>query len=148
LQQRVTLSARVEIWRRTALMVKDHPLTGVGLGNYEAFYWPVYDPMLEGPHDRGGHAHNLWLQVAAEQGLVVAAVYIALWVAALALVWNQRQGTWMQRAALLVIVVFAVRSVGDYMFFSTGGAPARLHTLLWMTWGMIAAEPAPVVKSS
>jgi O-antigen ligase len=141
-----TVSGRLDIWRRTARMVQDHPLSGVGMGNFEAVYEPVYNPMLNPDGRRGGHAHNLWLQVAAEQGLPIAVAYVSLWVAVLTLGWHQRHGSWTQRAALLIVVVVAVRSLGDYMFFSTGGAPARLHTLLWMTWGMIAAEPVPVVK--
>lgn len=143
----VAVSVRAQIWRRTAQMIQDHPFAGVGFGNFQAVYEPVYNPSLNVDQLRGGHAHNLWLQVAAEQGLPTAAAYVALWAAVFALAWRQRHASWVQRAALLIVVVMAVRSLGDYMFFSTGGAPARLHTLLWMTWGMIAAEPAPVVKS-
>ena len=50
---------------------------------------------------------------------------------------------WIQRAAFLVVVAIAMRSMGDYMFFTTGGAPGRLHTLLWMVWGVIGAPSTP-----
>ncbi len=142
-----TVTGRFDIWRRTLSMVADHPLTGVGFGNFQAVYEPVYNPGLNSDLRRGGHAHNLWLQVAAEQGMATALAYIALWVAILRTAWRQRLGSWVQRAALLIVVAIAVRSLGDYMFFSTGGAPARLHTLMWVTWGIVCAEPMSVVKT-
>jgi O-antigen ligase len=141
------VTGRLDIWSRTAQMVADHPLTGVGLGSFQAVYEPVYNPGLNSDLRRGGHAHNLWLQVAAEQGLVTALAYVALWIAVVSAAWRQRLGSWVQQAALLVVVAIAVRSLGDYMFFFTGGAPARLHTLMWLTWGIVCAEPSSAVKA-
>jgi len=36
-----------------------------------------------------------------------------------------------------MVVAMTVRNMGDYMFFSTGGTQARLHTLLWLVWGVV-----------
>ena len=61
-------------------MWRDHPWLGVGFGNYEAAYadyalpkWPV----------ALGHAHNYYLNVASETGLIGLTAYLALWGVAL-----------------------------------------------------------------
>jgi hypothetical protein len=63
--------------------------------------------------------------------------YAALWLVTLVAAARLSGGSWVERATLLLIVAIGVRSMGDYMFFSTGGAQARLHTLLWIVWGVV-----------
>jgi len=129
--------SRLDIWRRTAAMIEDHPLAGVGAGNFQAVFEPVYNPMLNNDLRRGGHAHNLWLQEAAEVGVISAAAYVVLWVAALVGAARLNKLSWVGSAAFLMVVAIAARNMGDYMFFSTGGVQARLHTLLWLVWGVV-----------
>ncbi len=51
-------------------MFRDHPIMGVGLANYPEYY-QQYSRQL-GVDDRSVQrgAHNLYLQIAAEQGLI------------------------------------------------------------------------------
>jgi len=137
LTERTASASRLVIWERTARMIEDHPLVGVGAGNFQAVFEPVYNPMLNEDLRRGGHAHNLWLQEAAELGVITAIAYIALWIAALISAARLSRASWIGAAAFLMIVAMAVRNMGDYMFFSTGGTQARLHTLLWLVWGVV-----------
>lgn len=69
---------RAAHWQAALGMFSDYPWTGVGLGNYPEAYaryalprWP--DPL--------GHAHNYFLNIAAEAGLPGLAAYL-LWVSA------------------------------------------------------------------
>jgi hypothetical protein len=62
------------IWRDTAAMIRDKWTTGVGLGAYPTAY-PIYDS-LDGTLVVK-HAHNDYLQVMADAGILGAA--IALW---------------------------------------------------------------------
>jgi O-antigen ligase len=142
LTERAASAGRLDIWARTSHMIYDHPVFGVGVGNFQAIFEPIYNPLLNNDLRRGGHAHNLWLQQTAEAGLIVGALYVALWVAALVEGMKASTGTWIERAAFLMVVAVAVRSIADYMFFSTGGAQGRLHTLLWLAWGVVAAKTA------
>jgi putative inorganic carbon (HCO3(-)) transporter len=137
LTERTASASRLAIWERTTRMIEDHPLVGVGAGNFQAVFEPVYNPMLNEDLRRGGHAHNLWLQEAAELGVITAVAYIALWIAALISAARLSRASWIGAAAFLMIVAMAVRNMGDYMFFSTGGTQARLHTLLWLVWGVV-----------
>jgi O-antigen ligase len=137
LTERTASASRLVIWERTTKMIEDHPLVGVGAGNFQAVFEPVYNPMLNEDLRRGGHAHNLWLQEAAELGIITALAYIALWLAALINAARLSSVSWIGAAAFLIVVAMAVRNMGDYMFFSTGGTQARLHTLLWLVWGVV-----------
>ncbi len=64
-------------WQAAINMLADHPWTGVGFSNYQ----PVYDQsrLLNWPMPLG-HAHNIYLNVAAETGLIGLAFYLLLWV--------------------------------------------------------------------
>ena len=67
-------SSRGWIWRDTFSMIRANPILGVGLGAYETAF-PIYsesDGSLRVPQ-----AHNEYLQVAADAGIV--GVLIALW---------------------------------------------------------------------
>ena len=52
------------------LMLRDHPLTGVGAGNYNTEYLSYSRQLGWDPRNEERGAHNLYLEVAAEQGLI------------------------------------------------------------------------------
>ena len=63
-------------WQAAVNMLTEHPWTGVGFSNYQPAYeqyrllnWPM--PL--------GHAHNIYLNVAAETGLPGLTAYLSLW---------------------------------------------------------------------
>jgi O-antigen ligase len=66
---------RLAHWEAAIGMLEDHPVLGVGIGNYVATY-PAY--ALPGWRDALGHAHNYYLHVAAEMGLLGLAAYLLL----------------------------------------------------------------------
>jgi len=70
---------RMAHWQAALGMWTDHPWLGVGIGNYAAVY-PAY--ALPKWPDSLGHAHNYYLNVAAEAGLLGLVAYLVLWVAA------------------------------------------------------------------
>lgn len=72
-------AGRFYIWRGGLDMFLAHPLFGVGIGNFLYRYpeYSSYDP--RGPQQRV--AHNTFLEVAAEQGMVGLLVFLSLlWV--------------------------------------------------------------------
>ncbi len=75
---------RLDMWRHTREMIKDHPLLGVGPGNWQYVY-PRYDggDMLR-PGSAPEHPHNDLLWIASEIGLPGLAVYLWLLCAAAA----------------------------------------------------------------
>jgi O-antigen ligase len=61
--------ARIHIWQASLEMVKDHPVFGLGLGVFP-FAFPAYDPADVEPERTFAYAHNLFLQIAAELGVI------------------------------------------------------------------------------
>jgi putative inorganic carbon (HCO3(-)) transporter len=67
---------RLAHWQAAGEMIRYHPWTGVGFSNYEPVYsqyalmnWPI----------ALGHAHNYYLNVAAELGVPGLVFYVLLW---------------------------------------------------------------------
>ena len=65
---------RIGIWVSTIPMIADHPFTGVGWGAFKYIY-PQYNYYLADPNITIYHAHNLYLNTAAEVGIVGAMAY-------------------------------------------------------------------------
>jgi len=79
---RLSVAGRAAIWRNTLVMIQEHPLRGVGLGAHSATY-PAYhrravvDPLFS-PRTHLDFAHNDYLQLGAETGLVGVALLAVL----------------------------------------------------------------------
>ncbi|WP_119072494.1 O-antigen ligase family protein [Aggregatilinea lenta] len=76
---------RLAHWQAALNMARAHPWLGVGLGNYEAAYNDYRVPSWPRPL---GHAHNDYLNLLAETGIVGLTAYLAGWV--LIVVWTIR----------------------------------------------------------
>jgi len=70
---------RMAHWQAGWQMWTEHPWCGVGMGNYEPIYSAYYIPPWKEPL---GHAHNYYLNIAAETGLIGLLAYLVLWGAA------------------------------------------------------------------
>lgn len=68
-------NSRVEIWGRALEVIADHPLLGVGVGDFGRF---AGDVVLPDTADAPPHAHNLLLITASEIGLLGAAALVAV----------------------------------------------------------------------
>lgn len=67
---------RQQIWRANWDMVQERPLTGWGYGNYKQFREPFYERYPQYPQaDRYSHAHNNFLQVWVDTGLLGLAAF-------------------------------------------------------------------------
>jgi putative inorganic carbon (HCO3(-)) transporter len=109
---------RMAHWQSAAMMFAEYPVLGVGIGNYA----PVY-PAYALPHwsDPLGHAHNYYLNVAAETGLIGLLAYGILWVAAFWQSWHAvrvSNGFWRGVAAGLLgmLVALSAHNTFDNLF--------------------------------
>lgn len=109
---------RLAHWEAALGMLNDHPLLGVGIGNYVPVY-PAY--ALPGWRDPLGHAHNYYLHIAAETGLVGLAAYLVVLIACFWNGWDTvRRVSGPDQAVALgilgVLGAFAVHSVFDNLY--------------------------------
>lgn len=125
---------RMAHWQAAWEMFSDHPLSGVGFGNYQVVY-PVY--ALPRWSDPLGHAHNYYLNVAAEAGAVGLFAYGVLWIAAFVQGWRAvrvSQGIWRGIAAgcLGVLVALSVHNLFDNLFVH------GMHVQVGIVLGIVA----------
>jgi putative inorganic carbon (HCO3(-)) transporter len=59
---------RLEIWERALFMIRDFPITGVGMGAFMNVADLIY-PFFLHPANTVVHAHNLFLQISVDLGL-------------------------------------------------------------------------------
>jgi O-antigen ligase len=132
---------RFQIWRRTLHMIGDHPLGGVGPGNFQRVFESVYNPEVNSDGRRGVHAHNAWLQQFGEMGLPGGIAYTILWAAVLWVGWRRavEVGTFATVGSLLALVAMAGTNLLTNMFFMIDSASGRLYSLCWVLFGLIAA---------
>jgi putative inorganic carbon (hco3(-)) transporter len=122
------LMIRLEIWGMAFRLVAEHHLLGVGLGNFQAAYGRLMVPdlpLLTYPTELPEHAHNLFLNLAVEVGLVGVSAFA--WLLAVAFLRVQqikrfadwRVGVWSMglAAGLVAISVQALVDVVVYQGF-------------------------------
>jgi len=112
---------RVAHWQAAVGMWTDRPWLGVGIGNYEPVYERYALPLWPLPL---GHAHNYYLNIAAEAGVVGLAAYLLLWAAALLGAWQasrQARGwAWGVALGILgVLVHLSVHNAFDNLYVHT-----------------------------
>jgi putative inorganic carbon (HCO3(-)) transporter len=104
---------RMAHWQAAWGMFSDHPWLGVGIGNYEPVY-PAY--FLPGWTEPLGHAHNYYLNIAAEAGLIGLAAYLVLWGAVFWQAWQavpKTEGYW-RGVAIGILGVLTHLSVHNF----------------------------------
>ncbi len=69
---------RLAHWQAALAMAEDHPWLGVGFGNYEPAYADY--ALINWPYPLG-HAHNYYLNLLAETGIIGLLAYLLLWTA-------------------------------------------------------------------
>lgn len=79
---------RLAHWQAALNMTRANPWLGVGLGNYEVAY---ADYRLINWHEPLGHAHNYYLNVLAEAGVLGLLVYGKVWACIMWLNWRTRR---------------------------------------------------------
>ena len=79
---------RLAHWQAAFNMAQANPWLGVGFGNYENAY-SHYN--LINWRMALGHAHNYYLNVFAEAGIIGLIIYVALWLSVMVITWRTRR---------------------------------------------------------
>lgn len=101
---------RLAHWQAALAMAEDHPWWGVGFGNYEPAYADY--ALINWPYPLG-HAHNYYLNLLAETGVVGLLAYVVLWTAVF---WQtirviRRSDGWQRGVALGLLGVWTALTV-------------------------------------
>jgi putative inorganic carbon (HCO3(-)) transporter len=138
-------SQRIAVWARALTMIQDFSISGVGMGGFGdtvAWLYPLY-PVPDAPVP---HAHNLYLQIAADLGLPGLIAWLAAYAALGAATVGFYRSTRRQTATLGYLGPLALGLVGSMAALTAHGlmdavtwGMVRSAPLVWGLWGLAAA---------
>lgn len=125
---------RLRLWQESVTFISEHPLLGVGLGNYPLAVKPTAN------YREPIYAHNLFLDIALETGLVGLFFFLVLLSLSLFSAWRKwrAEGDVFGLALLTALVVFITHS-----FFETPLFSVHILPLLLL---LLAASLSPAVS--
>lgn len=79
----VKRNERIYVWKAAIEMIKEHPITGIGKGNWgteaKERYYPRFNKEWSYSPGAYAHAHNSYLTQAAETGIIGFFLFSAFW---------------------------------------------------------------------
>ncbi|HEY9900349.1 MAG TPA: lipid-A-disaccharide synthase-related protein [Pantanalinema sp.] len=133
---------RVLVWKSALAMIRERPLTGWGPGT-----WPLVYPKFEDPSilEKMPHAHNMYLMIGAEFGLVVLVVLLGVFISlAVKATIDTRKTPWHAHVAILGCSIVGYLVVGFFDFIFTEGRNSILFFgMLGMLVAMRRFKPEP-----
>jgi O-antigen ligase len=129
------LASRWRVWTAALAMIADHPIFGVGLDKFGAYY-PYYSvrPAVV------DHAHNLFFNIFAERGIFGLLSFINVVVAYFLTVGNVLRHA--NSGPLRAFSAGLIASFGGYLvhsLFETSYLDSRVLFLVWILVGLAAA---------
>ena len=128
---------REQIWRNSLDLVGDYPLTGFGLGDFEMTY-STYALLVHVGHTM--HAHNLWLDVWLNLGLLGLLALAGMVINA---VWVKPSPSPWRMVSLMTLGVILLHTLVDDSIFGYGGAAIPIIFIPLGLLARSAVEPAP-----
>lgn len=114
---------RIEMWHAATAIIIEHPILGVGLGNYSLAVKPsaqYRDPI---------YAHNLFLDIAAETGILNALIFLALLVTAILSLYQKSRVHSFYLWPAVSLVIFTTHALVETPLYSVHVVPLLLFLL-------------------
>lgn len=133
-------SGRTDTWLQSLQMIVDHPIRGVGIGNWDAEYLRFAGPLLNQRGALFDRPHNDYLWVITEMGLPGLAVFVWIFVGGVWLVWDRLvKGAKREDAILLTALAAGVIAISIHAFFSFPRERIAATVIPYMLLGWISA---------
>ncbi|MFC1655921.1 O-antigen ligase family protein [Patescibacteria group bacterium] len=139
LDEQTSIATRVEIWSVGTHLIKENPLLGIGLGQYEANYVERAEEILgKKPYEEKRlHSHNIFLEFWLNSGLLGLISFI--WIVVLAYMQIlkplSRSDKHIQIAGLVILTYIMLHGLIDVPFWKND-----LALLFWLVVGSIFAQ--------
>ncbi|NJO06273.1 MAG: O-antigen ligase family protein [Chloroflexaceae bacterium] len=137
-----TIETRVEIWSRAWDIVQDFPFTGIGMGTFAQITNVLYPFFMNDPGIP--HAHNLYLHIALDLGILGLVAWLALCITSVRASWGvythgmltgDRWLTGLGLGLLCSQVALLVHGITDSVVW----VDAPTAALVWGVWGIALA---------
>lgn len=109
-----TLDYRFGVWKIALNCWRDNPITGVGFGNFFYCYNLYYDGTFLTDTDNYDHAHNWYLDILAETGLIGLGFFLLFVYAIFRQVWQMPK-----KQRLVIIPILAAYGISLGFIFPT-----------------------------
>ncbi|MDD6397442.1 MAG: O-antigen ligase family protein [Selenomonadaceae bacterium] len=140
---------RLFVWQSSVKMIEDHPIVGVGLGNFDKTYKEKYiNPAAK--ETWLGHAHNNVLQFFAEGGVIGGCSFLAFW---FYMIWFSIRGWMRSRNAgymctFCIVMGLMLHGLTEYTFGASVTAKFFWFVLgLSLQWIYLSSAGAGVSES-
>jgi putative inorganic carbon (HCO3(-)) transporter len=136
------LSGRKEVWIRAIYLIRDFPLTGIGMGAFQQMSGALYP--FENPLWRIPHAHNIFSTVAADLGILGLIAWLAIIFVIIATAWQLyrhglRSGDGLLAALGVGTVCSQVALLVHGLTDAVTWGMVRPAVLVWALWGLSMA---------
>jgi O-antigen ligase len=150
--QDTNIKQRIELWDNTLEIIKARPLIGTGLGTFREAYMKMYPDSApkEGEGSRTvRHAHNLYLQILSETGIIGLFFVMYLIIAGVMIgiknIFKEKKPliVSIRYGALLGIITFLIYSITDctISWQFTGDSFSHIN-LIWIILWVLILRPA------
>ena len=130
----ISQDTRAEIWRETGALMRDYPVLGAGLGSYVTAFLKY---KTVAPENTVDYAHNDYLQVGAEMGVVGLGVALGLAWLVFGRAWRGAHSWgWLQMGIVGALGAMALHGLVDFNLY----LPANALALGWLGGGGCADE--------
>ena len=137
--QDASLQSRLDIWARVISVVRDFPITGVGLDALSSVYPIYFNPFLfDEPPVVLYHAHNSFLSVAIEMGIPALVLYVALLSSFVAMAWYAWKGARTINRVLIMGLVCGVVSHQVFGLMDAYPLGKNLGITTWVYFAVVA----------
>lgn len=134
-----SVSMRLDMWYSAMEMIIEHPLLGVGWGAFK-FVYPVYNELIQEAGITIFHAHNMFLNIWAETGVLGFVCFFCFFYGNAYYGWkllNMPQVHTFDRSAAMMMIAAVVSQTicgfSDYDLFST-----QISLTFWLICGIFA----------
>lgn len=128
---------RILVWKSALQMFGDHPLTGVGAGNFGQ----VYQKNYVSPHalyPRLNHAHNNFLHMLAETGVIGLLGFLSLFgylIIYFYQAYRRNNDNYWGLIGFLIVLVWLLHGLTEYNLGSS-----IIMRLFWVLMGLVLAQ--------
>ena len=133
-----TVVIRVELWHAAVKMFVDHPVTGIGLGNYSSYYHKLRyrsDKIdaIDGSFNLHNEfdAHSDFLTRLAEMGAIGSFLFLIFNIYLLRWAWSARSRLQESGESIAVPIIIIVSLLADFISSPLGG------NLFWLLVGLL-----------
>jgi len=99
------------------MLFSSHPLLGIGFNSYSLFPYEIINPTFEGANPTGTLAHNVYLQIASETGLI-GLILITLFVFSMVLLLRKQEMTPIKLALGSIFLMFLLLGLVDHFLWT------------------------------